>query len=156
MPRKSHRVLYGFRSTGWSGRISHCSFKSHVCLPMSVLEAQRPGPFGAFCTCCGRVLTAIFLSCPTLHCCGKARHWHAVLCLKEPGPSCPLATDLRYLPSREDMTCPLLSTLHLAWATARVLSGKYEREIRDLSNWAICDKRPSLNWAGLEEAQVSY
>lgn len=53
------------------------------------------------------------------------------------------------------MTCPLLPTLHLAWATARALSGRYEREKRDLSNWATCDKRPSLNWDGLEEAQVS-
>ena len=155
MPRKSHRVLYRFRSTGWSGRISYCSSKSHIYLPMSVLEAQRPGPIGAFCTCCGCVPNVIVLSCPYPHCYGRARHWHPVLCLQEPGPSYPLATDLRCLPSREDMTCPLLPTLHLAWATARALSGRYEREIRDLSNWAFCDKRPSLNWAGLEEAQVS-
>lgn len=50
------------------------------------------------------------------------------VCLKEPVLGCPLATDLRCLSSREDMSYPLLPAVHLAWAPARALSDRYEKE----------------------------
>lgn len=53
------------------------------------------------------------------------------------------------------MSCPLLPALHLAWAPARALSDRYEREIGDPSNGAVCAKRPSLSWVNPGEAQVS-
>lgn len=52
------------------------------------------------------------------------------------------------------MSCPLLLALHVAWAPARALSDRYERE-KGTHQMGLSVPRPSLSWVKPGEAQVS-